>query len=102
MRHGDPPQFRLTIQTEQASLYFQAMPPMPAPRTGEDVFVPGEGGMGWWRVKRVDWRLPSMQAMTPTMEVCCTVEWSPLNREPAPIYDEDRGWVQAASDEDDA
>jgi hypothetical protein len=88
------PRFRLTIQTEEASLYSQPMPPMPVPRVGEDVFVPGDG-MGWWRVMRVDWRLPSMRAMTPTMlEACYTVEWSPLNSAPAPTYDPDRGWAQ--------
>jgi hypothetical protein len=84
--------FRITVETEQATLYFEAMPPMPVPRVGDDVFVPGDG-YGWWRVTKVFWHLPAPGAMTPTMEARLRVEWSPTNDRPAPSYDEERGWV---------
>ena len=83
--------FRLSVDTEEAGLYFESMPPMPAPRVGENVYVQGEG-YGWWQVKEVFWHLPALGAMEPTMEVRLRVEWSPINNREAPVYDEDRGW----------
>lgn len=85
-------QFRITIQTEEASLYFENMAPMPVPRPGEDICVPNDVS-GWWRVEKVAWMLPWMRAMTPTMEALVTVSWSPMNDKPAPVYDDELGWT---------
>jgi hypothetical protein len=85
--------FRLSAETEEATVYFETLPPMPAPRPGEDVFIPGDA-YGWWRVVEVFWHLPAPRAMTPTMEVRLRVEWSPINNRPAPVYDDDQGWTQ--------
>lgn len=85
--------FRISVETEDASLYFESMPPMPIPRVGEDVYVPGDGH-GWWRVTDVFWHLPALGAKEPTMEARLRVEWSPTNEKPAPTYDEDRGWIR--------
>ncbi len=87
------PQFRLAVQTPEAGLYFETMPPMPVPRVGEDVFIPGDA-FGYWTVTEVSWALPAKGAMEPTMEARLTVEWSSFNARPAPVYDEDRGWLQ--------
>ena len=86
-------QFRISVETEEASLYFETMPPMPVPRVGEDVFVPGDG-LGWWRVTQVTWSLPAEGAKEPTMMASLWVEWSSANNRPAPVYDGDRGWVR--------
>jgi hypothetical protein len=81
--------FALTVATAEATLYHAAMPPMPVPRVGEDVLVPG---LGTWRVEAVRWCLPSMGALRPTMGVDVTVSWPASATRPAPTYDEDRGW----------
>lgn len=86
--------FRLSIETEEASLYVQKIPPMPIPRVGEDVFVGMRELSGYWRVKEVFWRTPSIGAMEPGMWVTLRVVWSPVNTKPAPRYDELKGWYR--------
>ena len=91
-------EFRLSVATtddNEGTLYMEDMPPMPVPRVGEDVFVPGEGH-GFWRVVEVFWLLPAKGAMTPSMWPTLKVEWSEVNNRSRPAYDEDRGWYQTS------
>lgn len=83
----------ISIGTEEAGLYFDDLPNLFVPNVGEDIFVPGPG-LGWWTVKERSFQVPNKQALTPSWIVNLLVEWSDQNNRPAPIYDEDWGWVQ--------
>jgi hypothetical protein len=86
------PQFRITVKTDEATVYSENLPSFPVPRVGDDVYTSGDAH-GFWRVLRVWWLLPAKGAMEPTMEAILEVEWSDSNERPAPTYG-DRGWVQ--------
>lgn len=86
-------EFRLTLETVEALVYSETMPPMPIPGIGEDIFV-GGNALGWWRAKSISWMVPQIDAQTPSMWVTIYVDWSPINPRPAPIYDPELGWVK--------
>jgi hypothetical protein len=88
-------EFRVSVYTtseDEGVLYSEALPPMPVPGRGDDVYVSGEG-RGWWRVVEVSWALPAQGAMIPSMWLTLKVEWSEVNDRPRPIYDDDQGWT---------
>lgn len=77
--------FRMTIWQKDVILYAERMPPMPVPRIGDDVFIPMGANSRLWTVKSIRWALPSIGAMTPTMQVDVEVAYSSAN--PLPIPD---------------
>lgn len=88
----------LSVMTEESSVYFESFDEhFPVPRPGEEIFVGGEA-IGWWTVERVDYSLPSKGALSPGFWIAVYVKWSTTNNRPAPVYDEDMGWVQSKSD----
>lgn len=90
-------EFALSVHTtneNEGLLYYHQMPPMPVPRVGDDVFIPGPA-MGYWTVVSVWWSLPSMGAQQPTMWATLVVKWAETNTKPRPVYTEDDGWKQA-------
>lgn len=86
--------YSLSIQTEEAGIYYEQFnEPFPVPLIGNDVFV-GSDAVGYWTVVGVDYSPPQKGAHTPAFWITVTVKWSKKNNRPAPVYDEDQGWVK--------